>query len=301
MRWVDGHIHVSLFDREGNPRGDVLPDLLAVLDGAGADLRLVLSTDSPEVTWMRTDPEWVERANALIHDLCLRSGGRLYGSCLVPSEFPAESERVLRKAVEEWGFVQYGELLVEEVVRGLTRPEMLASVELATSYRLPVEVHLSTNYETGVGHFEQLAALEEAIPQARYIAAHAIGGRMSDYYVDQLAPRVARGGNFWVEIRDFNNVPALRRALREIGAERLIPGTDWTNRIGPPYLPYGVVFDVPDAESPIGRRQIRGVEDVPYRPSVEALAGFLEQAGATVDQIEMIGWRNGAALFGLEP
>ncbi len=295
MNWIDGHIHVSGFDREGNPRGDILPDLLAMLEGEDADLRLVLSADAPEVPWMRTDPEWIERANAFIFDLCARAGGRFYGSCLTTSEFPEESEQVLRKAVEQWGFVQYGEILPEEMERGLTRPEVVAGVELAASFGLPAEVHLSTNYERGIEHVAQLAALAEAAPQAKYIAAHAIGGRMSDYYIEQLAPRVARGENFWVEIRDFNNVPALRRALREIGAERLVAGTDWTNRIGPPYLPYGVVFDVPDPSSPIGRRQIRGVEDVPYRPSVAALADFLGQAGATPDQIEMIGWRNGAA------
>lgn len=299
MKWIDGHIHVGAFDQKGNPRGDVLPDLLAMLDAEDADLHLVLSTNTPEMSWMRTDPEWIERANSYIHDLCRRSGGRLYGSCLVTFEFPDESERVLRKAVEQWGFVQYGEILPEEMERGLTRPEVVAGVELAASYGLPAEIHLSTNYERGIEHLEQLAALAEAVPQAKYLAAHAIGGRMSDYYIEQLAPRISRGENFWVEIRDFNNLPALRRALREIGAERLIPGTDWTNRLGPPYLPYGVVFDVPDAASRIGRRQIRGVEDVPYRPSVASLVDFLEQAGATAAQIEMIGWRNGAELFGL--
>lgn len=300
MRWLDTHVHVSDTAPDGSSRGDVLPDLLAVLDRDEADLRFVVGCDSPAVERMRTDPGWLERGNRLLHDLCTRSGGRLYGACLVSPQFPDESERVLRLAAEEWGFVQYGEVLVDVVEAGLTRPEVIASVEQATGYGLPIHVHVSTNYETGMGHMAQLLALAEALPQARYLVAHAIGGRMSDYYIDQLAPRLAQGENFWVEIRDFNNVAALSRALREIGSERLVAGTDWTNRVGPPYLPYGVVFDVPDSTSPMGRRQTRSVEDVPYTPSVAALVGFLEEAGATAAQIEQIGWRNAAELYGLD-
>ena len=66
--------------------------------------------------------------------------------------------------------------------------------------------------------------------------------------------------------------------------------------MGPPFLPYGVLFDVPDSASPIGRRQVRSVEDV---PSTAALVGFLEQAGATAAQIERIAWRNATELYGL--
>jgi hypothetical protein len=69
--------------------------------------------------------------------------------------------------------------------------------------------------------------------------------------------------------------------------------------VGPPFLPYGVLFDVPDSASPIGRRQVRSVEDVPYVPSTAALVGFLEQAGATAAQIERIAWRNATELYGL--
>ncbi|MGI6208118.1 MAG: hypothetical protein ACOYEW_07870 [Anaerolineae bacterium] len=207
MRWLDTHIHVSAFGSDGSPRGDILPELLAVVERDGADLRLVLSCDTPEVKRMRTDPEWLERGNRFLHELCVRSGGRFYAACLVSPQFPEGSEQVLRLAAEEWGFVQYGEVLVDVVEDGLTRPEVIASVEQATSYGLPIHTHVSTNYEKGIAHMAQLFALAEAVPQARYLVAHTIGGRMSDYYIDQLAPRLARGENFWVEIRDHQQRP----------------------------------------------------------------------------------------------
>ncbi|MHB0878569.1 MAG: amidohydrolase family protein [Anaerolineae bacterium] len=299
MKWLDTHIHPSAFDAAGNPRGDVLPDLLTVLDGSGADMHWVVSCDLPETGRARSDPEWTERANAFLRDLCDRSGGRLHGAFLASPQFPDEAERVLRLAAEKWGFVQYGEVLEDVVDWGLTTPEVVRSVEQAAAYDLPVQVHVSTNYEKGKRHMAQLLGLAERVPQARYIVAHAIGGRMTDYYLEVMAPRIARGEGYWLEIRDFDDVPALSRAIAAVGAEHLIAGTDWTNRIGPPHLPYGVRFDVPDPTSPIGRRAIRSLDDLPYDPSVATFVRFLKQAGATPAQIDRIAWANAAELLGL--
>lgn len=297
MKWLDTHVHLSRADAAGNPRGDVLPDVLAVMADSGADLTWVISADLPEVRLARQQPDGTERANAFLYDLCRRSGGRLYGAFLASPQFPQEAERWLRQAVEQWGFVLYGEVLEDVVDWGLTTPEVVQSVEQAAAYGLPVQVHVSTNYDKGRRHLAQLLALAGRVPQARYIVAHAVGGRMTDDYLAEMAPRIARGEPYWLEIRDFDDVAALRRAFAAVGAERLIAGTDWTNRVGPPYLPYGVRFDVADPTSPIGRRAIRGVEDLPYDPSVPTFVRFLEQAGATPAQIERIGWANAAELL----
>ena len=69
--------------------------------------------------------------------------------------------------------------------------------------------------------------------------------------------------------------------------DRLIAGTDWTTRIGPPFLPYGVIFGVTD---PV---------DNPYPPSVESLADFLRGHGADEETVRAIGFGNAAELYGL--
>ncbi|MCK5803934.1 MAG: hypothetical protein KAI66_13940, partial [Lentisphaeria bacterium] len=55
--------------------------------------------------------------------------------------------------------------------------------------------------------------------------------------------------NFWIEIRDFH-CPALSRAIRDVPTARLLSGTDWTTRKGPPFQTYGTMFDVPESENP---------------------------------------------------
>ncbi len=134
--------------------------------------------------------------------------------------------------------------------------------------------------------------LAELVPEARYILAHFVGTERDDPpvvegYLDQIEKRF--GGfpeNFWAEIRDFNS-PGVQVALQRIPADRLVAGTDWVTRVGPPFLPYGMIFGVCSAE------------ENPHVPGVESMVGFLQEAGATEEQIAAIGFGNAARLLGL--
>ena len=95
-------------------------------------------------------------------------------------------------------------------------------------------------------------------------------------------------GNFWLEIRDFDS-PGVRSALARVPANRILAGTDWVTRVGPPFLPYGCIFGV---ERP---------EENPYPPGVETMVGFLKAAGAEDDAIELIGSGNAMALLRIGP
>jgi microsomal dipeptidase-like Zn-dependent dipeptidase len=133
------------------------------------------------------------------------------------------------------------------------------------------------------------------------IHAHAIGGRMSQYYVDQLAPLIHKGGDFWLEVVEFHHVQELSYALKAIGAEHMLVGTDYNMIYGePPYLPYGVLHGIPDPDVPGTHRAVRSAAENPFEPSVASFVAFLKQAGATAAEIEAIAWGNAAALYGLQ-
>jgi hypothetical protein len=67
---------------------------------------------------------------------------------------------------------------------------------------------------------------------------------------------------------------------------KLLAGTDWTTRVGPPFAPYGTCF-----EAGPGRN--------PFPPSVASFIGFLRAAGAGDAAIQAIACHNAQALFRL--
>ena len=296
--WLDTHIHVSAFGPGGERRERLLEDLLDVIDGCDADLRLVLSPDGVEMSRVAREPEAVRECNEFIAGLARRAPGRLYGSCFVNPHFLDESVRTMELAFGEWGFVQLGEMLQYSMQYKMDSDAVERLVRLAVEFDVPVQVHISTSNRMehpsshGMAQLADLFGLVDRVPEAKYILAHAVGmpdadPPVVDRYLDAIGERFGEWpGNFWMEIRDFDS-PGVPSALARVPPDRLIAGTDWTTRVGPPFLPYGVIFGVKSAE------------ENPYPPTVAAMAGFLRQAGASDEAIEQIAFRNAAELLRL--
>jgi predicted TIM-barrel fold metal-dependent hydrolase len=277
-----------------------LEDLLDVLDRCDADLRFVISPDGPYIGRIGTDPAAMMEGNRMIHDLCRRAPGRLFGSCLVNPNFPDESLRVMKTCFEEWGFVMLGEMFQYIYGFKMQDPGAEKVVRLAAKYQVPVQVHIATYWQKdagssgdGMNHMADLLVIAERAPEAKYILAHAIGcGPAPDYipWADMFFD-VIKGvfpkhpDNFWWEIRDFQAL-ALPRTLREVPVTRLLSGTDWTTRVGPPFQSYGTMFGVKEADNP-------------FPPRVESFVGFLRKAGATESDIARVGYENARELFKL--
>lgn len=298
-RWLDTHIHVSNFDREGRDRGDIVPDLLRVLDQSGSDLRFVISYDSPWTSWANADPEKAHAGNAFIHELVQRAPGRLYGACQPNARFLDESLHTMEVCFEQWGFVMLGEMVQYIFGYMMNSDEVIRLTRQAVEYGVPVQAHISTSNSGPQGQFqgggteqlEDLLDLAERVPEANYILAHFIGFHTDnppvvEGYLDQIDRRFGRyPENFWAEIRDFNS-PGVPVALERIPRNRLIAGTDWVTRVGPPYLPYGMVF----GSSP---------EENPYPPSIANMTQFLLDAGCTEDDVDAIACGTAAELLGI--
>ena len=295
-RWIDTHIHVSDRSDDGAFRPNLIDDILAVLDGADAGLRFVISPDGYWNDIVRDEPDGAHRANTFIHELTEQAPGRLYGSCIVNPNFLEQSLRTMAVCFEEWGFVQLGEMLQYMFDFKMDSDATECVLRHAVDYDVPVQVHISTsNRRTHPSSFgrEQMLDLFGAvrrIPEAKYILAHAVGSPRDDppvvdEYLDLVESEYgAWPDNFWMEIADFSS-PGLKSALARVPHTRLIAGTDWTTRAGPPFLPYGTKFGVASAE------------DNPFPPRIASLIGFLKEAGASDDVITRIGSHNASELL----
>jgi len=295
-RWLDAHIHVSDRGDDDAVRPQFTDDLLKVLDDADADLRLVVSGDMNLYDPVRSDPDGAHDVNAFIHRLVAKAPDRLYGACLVNPNFLDASLRTMEMCFEQWGFVMLGEMLPYMFDFTMDSDASERVVRAAVDYDVPVQVHVSTfhtrSHPSGYGREQMidLFGIVERVPEARYILAHAVGGMKDegvvvDDYVDMVEERFgAWPRNFWIEIAQFQT-PALASALARIPDDRLITGTDWTTRVGPPFMPYGALFG------------IAGADENPFPPCVGELARFLAEAGATDEEVDRIGFRNAAELL----
>jgi len=296
LTWLDTHIHVSDRNGDGSIRENLLRDLLDVLEAEKHDLRFVLSPDSYWNRICRDEPGGCARANEFIKGLVEGAPSKFYGSCIVNPNFVDESLNTMEVCFERWGFVQVGELLQYMFNFRMDSDAAAALVRKAVDYDVPVQVHISTSnsaqgdFSGGIEELEDLFGCVQRVPEAKYILAHAVGTDQTDptvidLYLDRIEKEYgAWPDNFWAEIRDFSS-PGLRSALQRIPANRLIVGTDWTTRVGPPFMPYGMIFATGSAD------------DNPYPPCIASMVDLMGVAGANDDAIQHIAFGNVAELL----
>ncbi len=298
-RWIDTHVHISGVSRDGAVRENLAGDLAAVLDGANADLRFVVSTDAgAEYERMMERPEGVLEAARFVRGVVQRLPGRLYAACMVNPFFLDASLETADKCFGEWGFVMLGEMLQYKMCYRMDSDPVERLVRKAVEFDVPVQVHISTEnlkqgpFSGGIEELHDLFGLIERVPEATYILAHLVGGpkgnpSVVEGYLDLIEQRMGKWPrNFWAEIKDINS-PGVPQALRRIPNDRIMMGTDWVTRPGPPFLPYGMIYDN------------QSVEENPFPPNIPTMIEFLVKAGASEQTVRAIGNENAARLLKL--
>jgi hypothetical protein len=302
MDWIDTHIHISGVSPDGTVREHLADDVAAVLDGAGADLRFVAncceSDNAAEFSRMKVDPEWVLEGSRHIHMLTERLPGRVYGAFLPNPHFLDASLAAAEVAFGQWGFVMLGEMVQYLMHYRMNSDPVERLVRQAVEFDVPIQVHISTSnsaqgsFSSGTEELLDFLELVQRVPEAKYLLAHFVGSPKAaptvvEGYLDIIDREL--GGwpeNFWAEIIHFHS-PGVPVALARIPHDRLMAGTDWVGRPGPPFLPYGIVYGV---QSP---------EQNPYPPRVASLADFLVAAGASQETVQAIAYGNAGKLLGL--
>jgi predicted TIM-barrel fold metal-dependent hydrolase len=300
MRWIDTHTHISGVSHDGTVRDNLAGDLAAVLDGAKADLRFVVSTDAgAEYRRMMEQPEGVMEAARFVHNIVEQLPGRLYGAFMPNPHFLDASLKAMDKCFGEWGFIVLGEVLQYKMYFRVDSDPVEELVRKAAEFKVPVQVHISTEdleqgpFSGGIEELNDFFGLVERAPEMTYILAHLVGGAQGDPpvvdgYLDLIERRM--GGwpaNFWAEIKDVNS-PGVVAALQRIPNDRIMMGTDWVTRPGPPFLPYGMIYD------------FQSVEANPFAPDIPTMVSLLKAAGASEETARAIGFENAAGLLRLE-
>ena len=297
-KWVDTHAHVCDMGSDGKPLPHLAEDLVKVLDQCDADLRMVITLDGHWVNEMKTDPEAMLGASEFIHRLVQAAPGRLYGACMVNPNFLDASLKTMEKAFREWGFVQLGELLQYILDFRMDSDASEEVVRAAVHLGVPVQVHISTSnskqgsFSSGIEELHDFCGVVDRVPEAKYILAHLAGTQKTnptvvDTYLDIIEKRYGRWpDNFWAEILHFDS-PGVRSLLARVPSTRIMAGTDWCTRVGPPFLPYGIIFGM------------KTPEENPYPPCVASLKSFLRQHGAEEEAISQIAFKNATGLLGL--
>ncbi len=290
--WIDSHVHIrgGSEDGEGPPEFPI-DDVMAVMDADPARLVWVISYSFPGSNAIRRDPAtgvpWTNEGQLRLVQAAPE--GRIFGSIAVHPTAVKESRECLDLYGGEHGFVQVGEVLGYAMGFELDSPAMVEIARHAAQLGLPVQCHCSTAGQPQGEQMRQTINLARQVPEAKIIAANAIGGTNSYTHITAAEVYAMMGGeNLWLEIRDFNTREWVREAVERLGSERLIAGTDWIARGTPPFPPYGILF--PN----------EGPDDNPYPCSVASLEGFLRESGCDDEAVANIAARNSIGLFGLE-
>ena len=287
--WLDTHNHIRVHAPDGGPCDITADDLLHVLDSSDADLRLICGVSSQEMSRLREEPEAVLWANEALAELISPGRARLPGSCMVHPRALKESHEALDRFIGERGFVQVGEVHGVQFGFEMDCPEMIDLVRHAAELGAPVQMHCSTNNVVTGEHMREIVNVARAVPEASIIVAHAIGGVNSYQYILAGEVYFGDGGeNLYFEIRDFNTREYLRAAYERLGPDRLIAGTDWSTGVGPPFLPYGIIFG------------LKSVDENPYPCTVGSLVGFLRESGVIEEDIDKIASGNIIRVHRLE-
>ncbi len=287
--WIDAHIHVYA-DMSGSAPVFDIEGVMAVMDADDAHLVWLPSLARPDYGQLNARPaDYVALINEAQLDLIEQvPAGRMFGSIAVHPGAVRESLQAIDLYGGEHGFAQVGEILGYALGFELDTPEMVEIARHAARYGLPLECHCSTAGQPFGNQIRQTINLARQVPEAKIVAAHALGGGNSWLHI--TAAEIYRdlgGENLWLEIRDFNTPEFLAAAVERLGSDRLIVGTDWIGRSGQPLPPYGVLFSV-------------APEEMPYACSVASLEGFLREAGCTDEDVDRIAAGNALELFGLD-
>lgn len=202
---IDIHCHAGTAERLQAPwttRAD-LSAYLERAEEAGIDKTVVFAITSDDY----------ERANAEVAEIVARHADKLIGFARIhPERDKGKIERLLRRAVEDYGFrgikVHGGEALPTREV-----------CEVAKSLNLPILVDI-------MGRVEVLPLLAAEFPEVNFVVAH-LGSFADDWRVFQVMPFIlAKFPNLYADTSGVRFIDHLLEAIRVAGAKKMLFGSD---------------------------------------------------------------------------
>ncbi|MBI3472372.1 MAG: amidohydrolase family protein [Candidatus Solibacter usitatus] len=213
----DAHLHIPSDNGENFQWSLVtrnMQEFVAYLDKCGVKRGVISSSWSNKAQ----TPEDYQQGNREVAKYVDRYKGRFRGSCVITPFRIDEALREIEHCHQEYGFVWLGEFCNYMTGYRYDTPEWAEVMTLAARLNLVIQIH------TNVREMEHLA---ERFPEATIVFPH-LGGNRDDIF--KRIDIVARHKNTHIELSGsgIERVGILEKAVKEIGADRVLYGSDFT-------------------------------------------------------------------------
>jgi hypothetical protein len=243
----DAHLHIPSDNGENFQWHLVtknMTDYVAYLDKCGVRRGVISSSWSNKAQ----TPDDYRNGNREVAKYVDRYKGRFRGSCVITPFRIEEALREIETCARQYGFVWLGECCNYMTGYKYDTPEWTQVMKLATELNLVVQIHTNT---------QEMQYLAENFPATTIVFPH-LGGNLKD--ISARIAIVAKRPNTHLELSGSGHerVGIIEKAVREIGADRVLYGSDFTIN-----EPSGVIMRVKNAFlTPLDREKIlfRNVE-----------------------------------------
>ena len=213
----DAHLHIPSDNGENFQWHLVtrnMPEFVAYLDRCGVRRGVISSSWSNKAQ----TPDDYCQGNREVAKYVDRYKGRFRGSAVITPFRIDEALREIEECHKNLGFVWLGEFCNYMTGYRYDTPEWTEVMKLATKLRLVIQIH------TNVKEMQYLA---DAFPDATIVFPH-LGGNRDDIFA-RIAI-VAKHKNAHIDLSGsgIERVGILERAVKEIGADRVLYGSDFT-------------------------------------------------------------------------
>lgn len=233
----DEHVHMHRLP--GNTPEERVEVLIRAADRFGIE-RLCMSQGFCQ--WFHPTPEQLVEENNRVLRAIKRFPDRTFGWVYVSPAYPELSVREIDRCLRDGPMVAIGEIEADKLCNV---PEMDPIVERAISLGVPIMQHtfiLHENPEPGQATPEHLVELARRHPKATFICAHTGGDWEKGIRMIRDTPNILAG------TAGFDpTAGVVEMAVRELGAERVVYGSDVGGRSFASQLSKTIGADIPES------------------------------------------------------
>jgi len=213
----DAHLHIPSDNGENFQWNLVtrnMQEFVAYLDKCNVRRGVISSSWSNKAQ----SPDDYRNGNREVAKYVERYKGRFRGSCVITPFRIDEALREIEDCHQQYGFVWLGEFCNYMTGYKYETPEWTAVMKLATKLKLVVQIHTNTR---------EMRYLAENFPETTIVFPH-LGASREDIFA--RIELVAKHPNTYIELSGsgIERVGILEKAVKEIGADRVLYGSDFT-------------------------------------------------------------------------
>ncbi len=213
----DAHLHIPSDNGENFQWNLVtrnMPEFVAYLEKCGVRRGVISSSWSNKAN----TPDDYRNGNREVAKYVERYKGRFRGSCVITPFRVDEALREIEDCHQQFGFVWLGEFCNYMTGYKYDTPEWAEVMKLATKLNLVMQIHTTTR---------EMRYLAETFPDTKIVFPH-LGSSREDIFA--RIELVAQHPNTCIELSGsgIERVGILEKAVKDIGADRVLYGSDFT-------------------------------------------------------------------------